>query len=450
MGGLLRGQRKMNRQKLYTAFVSLCGLIVFGLGIYHSAGFYLASANRWDVITYSVVMLVILSICHMMPIYITADKTMEISFVPVVACLVTKGIYLTLVLYTLSSFFVFLVDPQTRKHYSPWRRSPHKELFNVSNVLVAIWIGGLVYNLIAPATGGSVFTWNVVMGAVAFSFIAIFGNLVFFILYYKLSDQGRFFALLRDNVGGILPNILATIPLGLAIGYILTQTNAYLWMLLFMGPLMLARYSFKVYLDSRTILLRTIASLVEAIEAKDPYTHGHSQRVAYLSCEICKAMNCSRSFTDQIMMAALLHDTGKIGVEDAVLRKPGPLTEEEYDIIKQHPVVGRRIIESINLPQTVNDAVLYHHRRYDGTGYPPEGPAAGELPLSAAILAVADTYDAIISDRPYRAGLTKESAREILEEVAGSQLDPKVVKAFLNIEPRLRPEEAEKLLLYTI
>ena len=350
----------------------------------------------------------------------------------------------------ISSFLVFLPDPQTRKHYSPWNRSPQKELFNVSNVLVAILIGGLVYHLIVPGVGGSVFTWRVVIGAVAFSFIAIFGNLVFFILYFKLSDQGRFFALLRDNIGGILPNILATIPLGLVIGYILTQYNAYLWLVLFMGPLMLARYSFKVYLDSHTILLRTIASLVEAIEAKDPYTHGHSQRVAYLSSEICKAMNCTRAFSDQVMMAALLHDTGKIGVEDAVLRKPGPLTTEEYDIIKQHPVVGRRIIESINLPATVNDAVLYHHRRFDGTGYPQEGPASGNLPLSAAILAVADTYDAIISDRPYRAGLTKARAREILEEAAGTQLDPKVVKVFLAIEPRLRPEEAEKLLLYTI
>ena len=116
----------------------------------------------------------------------------------------------------------------------------------------------------------------------------------------------------------------------------------------------------------------------------------------------------------------------------------------------QHPVIGRRIIESINLPQTVNDAVLYHHHRYDGTGYPADGPTAGNLPLSAAILAVADTYDAIISDRPYRAGLSKARAREILEEVAGSQLDPKVVRVFLNIEPRLRPEDAEKLLLYTV
>lgn len=152
-----------------------------------------------------------------------------------------------------------------------------------------------------------------------------------------------------------------------------------------MAPLMLARYSFKIYLDSHTILLRTIASLVEAIEAKDQYTRGHSQRVAYISNALCRALKCPKKFTDQVTMAAP-HDTGKIGVEDAILRKPGPLTKEEYDIVKQHPVIGRRIIESINLPQTVNDAVLYHHRRFDGTGYPEEGPAVESCSLSAAIL----------------------------------------------------------------
>ncbi len=440
----------MKKQKLYMMLMSLLGLAVFIMGVSQTIALFADPATRLENLLYCVVVLVLMLLCHMLPIYITADKTMEISFVPVVACVVTKGVALSTVLFTLSTMMSLLQDSKTRKYYSPWLRSPLKELFNVSNVLIVNWIGGYVYKLIAVDSTGSVFTWNVVLGAVVFSFIAIFGNLIFFILYYKLSDQGKFYALLRENIGGIVPNILATVPLGLVIGYLLMQTNAYLWIILFMGPLLLARYSFKVYLDSHMILLRTIASLVEAIEAKDPYTHGHSQRVAYISTEICKAMGCSHSFTDQVKIAALLHDTGKIGVEDAVLRKPGALTAEEYDIIKQHPVVGRRIIESINLSNVVNDAVLYHHHRYDGAGYPEEGPLPGELPRSAAILAVADTYDAIITDRPYRNGLTKERAREILQEVSGSQLDPKVVKAFLAIEPNLCTEEAEKLLLYTI
>ena len=440
----------MKKQKLYMMIIGAIGIAIFAISVYQSRPLFSNPQTLGSNVIYSIAVLVVMIVCHMMPIYITADKTMEISFVPVLACVVTRGISLAIVLFALSTMLALLQDTQTHKYYSPWLRAPLKELFNVANVLISIRIGGAVYDLITGPVSGQVFTWIVVFGAIAFSFIAIFGNLIFFILYFKLSEQGRFFTLLRENIGGILPNILATIPLGLVIGYILMQPNAYLWLLLFMGPLMLARYSFKVYLDSHTILLRTIASLVEAIEAKDPYTHGHSQRVAYLSNEICKAMGCTRAFSDQVMMAALLHDTGKIGVEDAVLRKPGPLTKEEYEVIMQHPMVGRRIIESINLSPVVNDAVLYHHRRYDGTGYPVDGPASGELPLPAAILAVADTYDAIISDRPYRAGLTKARAREILEEVSGTQLDPKVVKVFLAIEPKLRPEDAEKLLLYTI
>lgn len=441
----------MKKQKGFMLVVGIIGGLLFAISVYQTLPLFSDPHLLFDNIVFSFVVLVLMLLCHMLPIYITADKTMEISFVPVVACIVTKGVPLSIVLFTCSTMLSLIQDSKTRKYYSPWLRAPLKELFNVSNVLIANWIGGEVFQWIVKDAGSkNVFSWQVVLGAVAFSVLAILGNLIFFILYYKLGENGRFFALLRDNIGGIIPNILATVPLGLVIGYLLMQENAYLWLILFMGPLLLARYSFKIYLDSHTILLRTIASLVEAIEAKDPYTHGHSQRVAYISTEICKAMGCSRSFTDQVKMAALLHDTGKIGVEDAVLRKPGPLTPEEYDIIKQHPVVGRKIIESINLSNVVNDAVLYHHRRFDATGYPEEGPNAGELPLSAAILAVADTYDAIITDRPYRAGLTKASACEILLEVSGTQLDPKVVKAFLTIEPRLRMEDAEKLLLYTI
>lgn len=440
----------MKKQQIYTTFISLCGIGVFGISVYQSIALFTDPQTSLSMILFSAVMLVIMLLCHMLPIYITSDKTMEISFVAVIACVVTKGVALSIVLFALSTVLALLQDTKTRKYYSPWARAPLKELFNVSNVLVSNWIGGILYNWIVPDAVGEVFAWRVMIGAVVFSCVAIFINLVLFILYYKLSEQGNFFMLLRDNIGGILPNIVATIPLGLLIGYILTQTNAYLWLVLFMAPLMLARYSFKIYLDSHTILLRTIASLVEAIEAKDQYTRGHSQRVAYISNALCRALKCPKKFTDQVTMAALLHDTGKIGVEDAILRKPGPLTKEEYDIVKQHPVIGRRIIESINLPQTVNDAVLYHHRRFDGTGYPEEGPAAGELPLSAAILAVADCYDAMITDRPYRKGMTKAEARKIIEEVAGTQLDPKVVKAFLAIEPQLKTEEAETQLLYAI
>ncbi len=266
----------MKKQKIFMALIGLMGTAVFVFSAIQTIAFFSDPETLFENILYSVVVLVLMLLCHMLPIYITADKTMEISFVPVVACIVTKGVPLSIVLFTISTMLSMLQDSKTHQYYSPWVRAPLKELFNVSNVLVANWIGGFVYNLIAIDSTGSVFTWRVVIGAVAFSFIAIFGNLVFFLLYFRFSDQGRFFTLLRENIGGIIPNILATVPLGLFIGYLLMQKNAYLWIILFMGPLLLARYSFKVYLDSHMILLRTIASLVEAIEAtghKFKYVH---------------------------------------------------------------------------------------------------------------------------------------------------------------------------------
>jgi HD-GYP domain-containing protein (c-di-GMP phosphodiesterase class II) len=135
-------------------------------------------------------------------------------------------------------------------------------------------------------------------------------------------------------------------------------------------------------------------------------------------------------------LAALLHDVGKIGISDSVLQKPGPLDSEEYDQIKLHPVKGREIIENMQLPTVVTNAVLYHHRRFDGQGYPDAGPS--HLPIEASILAVADTYDAMTSDRPYRAGMPHEKAVAIIRSVSGTQLDPEAVDAFLKIEPRIK------------
>jgi hypothetical protein len=234
----------MKKQQIYTTFISLCGIGVFGISVYQSIALFTDPQTSLSMILFSAVMLVIMLLCHMLPIYITSDKTMEISFVAVIACVVTKGVALSIVLFALSTVLALLQDTKTRKYYSPWARAPLKELFNVSNVLVSNWIGGILYNWIVPDAGGEVFAWRVMIGAVVFSCVAIFVNLVFFILYYKLSE-GCAFLRFWDNIGGILPNIVATIPLGLLIGYILTQTNAYLWLVLFMAPLMLARYCLK-------------------------------------------------------------------------------------------------------------------------------------------------------------------------------------------------------------
>lgn len=174
-----------------------------------------------------------------------------------------------------------------------------------------------------------------------------------------------------------------------------------------------------------------IKSLITALEARDEYTKGHSYRVQIYSVKLAKALGLPAKKVKQVELSAILHDIGKIGIPDDVLRKPERLTDEEFEIIKKHPVIGYNILKSIDGLDDVLDGIKYHHERYDGKGYP-EGLKGKEIPLVARIIAIADTLDAMTSDRPYRKGLDFEYALEQIRNVKGSQLDPDLVDAFLN------------------
>jgi putative nucleotidyltransferase with HDIG domain len=242
-----------------------------------------------------------------------------------------------------------------------------------------------------------------ILPATVFGTVTISTNLILFILYFVSIGKERFTTMFSQTIVGILPNVVSTIPFGVFIALLLHQENGSYYVLLFILPLLLARYSFKLYLDSHSKNMRIIAALSRAIEAKDKYTRGHSERVASISEQVALAMHLSNRMVSDIKVAALLHDIGKIGIEDQILNKPASLTKEEYEEVKKHPVIGMEIIKDIKLSQTVNDAVLYHHLRYDGSGYPTDGEKPGKLLLSAAILGIADAYDAMTTDRPYRA-----------------------------------------------
>lgn len=175
----------------------------------------------------------------------------------------------------------------------------------------------------------------------------------------------------------------------------------------------------------------TIRLLVNAIDAKDSYTAGHSDRVAMYARHIAETMQQSEEFCDQIYLTGLVHDVGKIGVPDSVLQKPGKLTEEEFESIKLHPVTGHAILQHLADFSYVLPGVLHHHEAVDGSGYP-DGLKQNEIPLQARILAVADAYDAMTSDRPYRDGMPTEKAEAIIANGAGSQWDKDCVKAFQN------------------
>ena len=169
--------------------------------------------------------------------------------------------------------------------------------------------------------------------------------------------------------------------------------------------------------------IHVVQALANAIDAKDTYTNGHSGRVAKYSKEIAKRFGYSPEKLRTIYMMGLLHDVGKIGVPDAVINKPAKLTDDEFDIIKNHPVLGARILKEIKeLPELVTGA-RWHHERYDGKGYP-DGLAGEDIPEEARIIAVADAYDAMTSNRSYRRSLPQEVVRKEIEGGRGTQFDP--------------------------
>ena len=178
-------------------------------------------------------------------------------------------------------------------------------------------------------------------------------------------------------------------------------------------------------------------SLASAIDAKDPYTKDHSTKVAKYSGALARAINLPEEEIERIRLGALLHDVGKIGIPETVLQKQGPLSDEEWIIMKQHPSIGAEkvLMPNASLRELI-PIVKYHHERIDGKGYP-EGLSNGDIPLAAKIVAIADTYHALTSDRPYRRGMSIEKAISILEEGAGSQWDADLVRTFISIAPSL-------------
>lgn len=182
--------------------------------------------------------------------------------------------------------------------------------------------------------------------------------------------------------------------------------------------------------DLQMAYVEFVGSLANALDARDRYTAGHSGRVSELSCAVAAALGMGARGVEDVRIGALLHDIGKIGISDTVLQKPGKLTCEEFELIKQHPQIGRRILEGVQGLAPYLDAVELHHENWDGSGYP-RGQKGEETPLAARIIHVSDAYDAMTSDRPYRQGMTHQRAVSILEENAGSQFDPGVVTTFV-------------------
>jgi putative nucleotidyltransferase with HDIG domain len=314
------------------------------------------------------------------------------------------------------------------------RRPPMKIFFNVPVLAVSVGIAGMVFQSF-PWGGASPDFSNplflvplVIMGVVHY-----FVNTSLVGMIIALSEGRNPIQIWKTNFMWIFRHVITFVPITAIV--ILVYQLAPWTLALFIIPILLVRYAYQLYLGMREVHISTLAALASALDAKDPYTHGHSYRVSRYALLIGEEMGLPDQHLQALEYAALLHDLGKIGIDGEIIAKPGKLSPEEYEMMKTHPAKGAKIIERLRFLKEAADIVKYHHERVDGKGYP-DGLKGEEIPLMARILHVCDTFDAMTSSRPYREALSEERTLEELRKYRGTQFDERVVDALLALHER--------------
>lgn len=309
------------------------------------------------------------------------------------------------------------------------RRPPHKVLFNVCLFVATVMAAGLVFQLLGGPQSSSLLGLMLPLGACGLTYFIVNTGVVSTII--GLSQGKHPWRVWQLTYVWTLVHLIAFVPLG-ALIIVVFNVVGLPGVALFLLPLLLARYTFKLYTDMRREHFETVRALASAIDASDPHTRGHSERVTSYSIAIAREMGLSELRVQTIEYASLLHDMGKVGIQHDILLKPGALSEEEWKLMKEHPATGARIVSDLHFLKGAQGVVRSHHERFDGLGYP-DGLVGEAIPLEARIVKVADAFDAMRSDRPYRRALSLSDALAELQGGIGTEFDPRVVRAFLTL-----------------
>lgn len=368
-------------------------------------------------------------VTNSIPVALPRGGYVVVTFAVFYACILLFGpgiAAIVVIIGEITSSFIFLKN-------NPW----YKVMFNSAQQTLAVGISGLIYQIM----GGRI--WDIsleniiplVFTALTYFIINITAVTLILAFIQNISPWGIWLT----NFRWLASNYITLAPIGFLMAYVY-KSNGPLSVSIFFIPLLLARYIFKSYMDMRKVYLDTLAALVDALDAKDSYTRGHSERVAAYAVEIAREMKMPEDRVEVIQHMALLHDVGKIGIHDRILNKPGRLEYQEFDQIKKHSEIGARIISEISDLGDAKDYILCHHEKYNGSGYP-VGLRGKHIPLGARIITVADCFDAMTSDRPYQEGLSLRQAILELQMCGGSQFDPKIVDVFVRILERDKEPE---------
>ncbi|HPP73774.1 MAG TPA: diguanylate cyclase [Armatimonadota bacterium] len=333
----------------------------------------------------------------------------------------------------------------------PKRQPLYQTAFNVSDISITAYVSAYVLMAfgILPGALEASDILNSTLPLVLSTLTYYLLNTVSVATAIALSSRGSTIKIWHDHFLWTAPGFFAGASCAVIAEILYHELNRNL-MLLALPILYLTYYSYKIYVEKAeqsqrhieelqmgqeqlaALYLATIESLATAIDAKDTYTREHINRVQMIAVKIAIAMGLSGSDLEGIRTAALLHDIGKLGVPEHILLKPGKLTLEEYQKVQKHSTIGAKILDPVQFPWPVAAVVRCHHEKFDGTGYP-DGLKGEDIPLGARVLAIADVYDALTSDRSYREGWSHENAVEHIKSLSGTHFDPNVVEAFVSI-----------------
>ena len=327
------------------------------------------------------------------------------------------------------------------------KKPPIVMLFNVGQLALSGMVAGAVLHLlgVAPLLAGSEQNQLVAAWLAAAMLVALtqaVANMTFVGVGIHLYTGVSLGEVWRQSFRSYLASMVALALLGIVLAELLLVAGAWSVLLLIV-PFVVARQTFQVYQHLEDSYRTTLRALIAVLEAKDPYTRGHSERVAFYSREIAQEMGLSQDTLREIEFAALLHDIGKVGIHAATLTKPERLTGEEFNEIKMHPLTGAQVLREINFLEDVLPLITAHHERLDGSGYP-YGLREEDIPYGSQILAVADSFDAITSERAYCHALSYDEAIDELYSATNERLRGEFVDALVS---RVSKEKLNELLV---
>ena len=410
--------------KRYMALLSIVGI---GVGIYVVWSWLFRQRQNWSPheLGVLVVLTVLCILCRCLPLYVRDDCTIDMSFISILAVVLLLGPEAAVAIIFLTTPLEVIPTEDGKGFYHIFNTAPSKLLFNTANLNLSMAAAGVVYHAVGGVPGTITFP-SVLAPGILYIVCAVGLNAVFVAFLYYLEYRAAFFVTFGQMAIGMVPSLLCSATLGYFLAMLLSMPT--FWpAVLFVLPLLMTRFSFRLYLSAQKQQYNIIRAFATALEAKDTYTEGHSSRVSLYSVRIAQKMGLSGARVRRLETAAIFHDIGKIGVPDSILGKPGMLTPEERAVIQRHPATGVSILQNMDTYEDIIPLVLHHHEFFDGRGYP-DGTSGDDLPLETYILGAADAYDAITSDRPYRKGRTPVEAARILRAEAGKQFHPEVAQ----------------------